>query len=484
MNDDDIIENDIENENDVDALLREIELSSIVNPDSKLNGIDEIMNDLDDEFLEVNPLVISDQNQNHPLKKDEENTTTNGEKANSTQMIINIVISFVGAGLLGIPQAFSKSGWLLGSITLLIVSALNIYAMLRLPHVQEIILEKHGIKVETYSDMGRVILGKTGERVIQMCLMISQAGFSTAYIIFICANLQSNDLPRIWICLFCVPGLGFLCHVKDLSTLSPFSLLANCANFAALFAVLSQDFLRIFSKEKQSFGNDYGQDNISLPTFEFSGFLYVVAVTIYSMEGIGLILPLKNSAKEPENFSFLLKTTVGAISLFFAFFASWGALAFGENTESPITLNLSDASDMNGATTTITVSRFVKLSLCLGLFLTYPIMMFPVWTILEKNTKHDEEEKTILWIRVATVCFSSFVAYSVPNFGKFLELVGSSVCTLLAFIFPCYFHLNICWTEMNLFQKILDVILMLGAVGFAIMGTIESINELRKGDEE
>ena len=164
--------------------------------------------------------------------------------ASTPQVIINIVISFVGAGLLGIPNAFSKAGWLLGSVTLLTVSALNVYAMLCLPVVQTTLQKQHPHEtIQSYGDLGRVILGDRGEKTIFVCLGISQAGFATAYLIFIAANLNSiYNVSRGVVCLACIPGLAALVQFRDLKSLSPFSLLANTANFCALSAVLFQDY--------------------------------------------------------------------------------------------------------------------------------------------------------------------------------------------------------------------------------------------------
>ena len=164
--------------------------------------------------------------------------------ASTPQVIINIVISFVGAGLLGIPNAFSQAGWLLGSVTLLTVSALNVYAMLCLPVVQTKLQNEHPNEtIQSYGDLGRVILGDRGEKTIFVCLGISQAGFATAYLIFIAANLNSiYDVSRGLVCFACIPGLALLVQFRDLKSLSPFSLLANTANFCALSAVLFQDY--------------------------------------------------------------------------------------------------------------------------------------------------------------------------------------------------------------------------------------------------
>jgi hypothetical protein len=55
--------------------------------------------------------------------------------ASNAQVAVNIVISFVGAGLLGVPAAFFQSRLVLG-ITLCVISALSIYSMLLLPQVK------------------------------------------------------------------------------------------------------------------------------------------------------------------------------------------------------------------------------------------------------------------------------------------------------------------------------------------------------------
>jgi len=382
--------------------------------------------------------------------------------AATPQVIVNIIISFVGAGLLGIPNAFSKSGWLLGSVTLLLVSAINVYAMLCLPRVQKIVQAQNPNEtVQSYGDLGRMILGQKGEKVIFLCLGISQAGFATAYIIFIAANLRSiYGWSRGFICASCVPGLLGLVQFRELASLSPFSMLANMANFCALSAVLFQDY------------ENYTPHNDNIHKADWGGVLYVMGITIYSMEGVGLILSLRSSCKQPQNFSFLLIATLTAITLFMAIFGSAGYWAFGNTTLAPITLNLANHWS----------ATFVKCALCLGLYLTYPIMMFPIWAIIEDTNTTTQRSRLV--IRSAIVLVSALVAYSIPNFGKFLSLVGSSICTLLGFVFPSYFHLHTFGKKMPLWQKGLDVFVFVGGFSFGCMGTYQSVMAMMDGELE
>jgi len=381
--------------------------------------------------------------------------------ASNPQVIVNIIISFVGAGLLAMPDAFCQSGWLLGTVALLLVSAFNVYAMLCLPEVQKLLQQRFPDEtIVSYGDLGRVVLGKKGEQVIFVCLGISQAGFATAYIIFISANLQSiYGWDRFAICVSCVPVLLGLVQFRELSSLSPFSMLANAANFCALSAVLFQDY------------ENYTPHNDTIHKAKPEGILHVIAITIYSMEGVGLVLSLKSSCKRPQDFSFLLIATLSTISLFMVVFGSAGYWAFGNATMAPITLNM--GSHLS--------ATFVKCALSLGLYLTFPIMMFPIWNIIETPTTNRTSR---VLLRSSTVICSCVVAYLVPNFGKFLALVGSSICTLLGFVFPSYFHLSVVGKDLPLYQKCIDVVLLVGGLSFGCVETYKSIIDMLAGELE
>ena len=329
-------------------------------------------------------------------------------------MVVNIFISFVGAGMLGMPHAFSRSGWALGVVCLSSVSALNVHCMLLLVSTRKRLEDLGHRGIAGYGDVGRIVLGTRGETLVNASLVISQVGFSTAYLIFIAANLPSiyEGLSRGIICLGCVPGLAALAQVRDMAVLSPFSLVADVANLSGTATAFLQDF------EAYRGGGVGGGE--SLKAFDFSAFLYVTALSIYSLEGVGLVLPLESSCLDRGAFPRLLARSVAGITALIAAFGVAGYAAFGSGTSSPVTLNLSGPS-----------ASFVKLSLCVALYLTYPVMLFPVWLVAPAGG----------WGRSALVAGTAAVAYSCPDFGKFLGLVGASICTLLGFVLPSVFHL-------------------------------------------
>lgn len=112
-------------------------------------------------------------------------------------------------------------------------------------------------------------------------------------------------------------------------------------------------------------------------------------------------------------------------------------------------------------------------------------MMYPIWSIAESMSVYVREEDIVRVVfRTAVVITSTLVAYSVPDFGKFLSLVGSSLCTILGFILPTYFHLKILGDESPAWQIALNYFLLIGGALFGFLGTLTSFIAMMNGELE
>ena len=429
-------------------------------------------NILDDARNISDHFEMEDVDDGYDYDGSDESTTDSHGMAHGTatpaQVAVNIFISFVGAGLLGLPYAFSRSGWLLGVCCLAAVSTGNVYAMLLLVKCRKR-LEANGYTgIKGYGDLGREVMGHRGEVLVNICLVVSQAGFATAYLIFIAANFQSitnGKAGRALIIYACVPILSLLVQFRDMKKLSPFSLVADVANLMGLSCVIFQDF-------------EYNTHSDTIRPVDFAGVIYVTSVCIYSLEGVGLILPLESSCANREGFPKLLKQVVFGITIIMAIFGTAGYIAFGEETLSPISLNLKGES-----------AAFVQMALCLAIYLTYPIMMFPVSDVLENLFLSDNKLPPRTYcpsrsLRICIVLVTATIAYTIPNFGKFLELVGASICTLLGFILPCIFHIKVFGrTELKTWEYLLDMALIILGSFFGLVGTYDAILKLMEVDD-
>jgi len=309
-----------------------------------------------------------------------------------------------------------------------------------------------------YSDIGYAAYGLPGRFAIDFALLTSQIGFCCAYLIFISENLTVSfpDIEkRKWLLLL-LPALFCLTLIKDLAKFAVFSLFAQISNLLAFTIVYWFDFQHLHLAQ------------VNPKEVSLEGFPYYFSVAIYCFEGAGMILSLEDSLADEIKSKFkpyFVKTITGITTLYITFGVA-GYLSYGDETRDIITLNLPNDGGFN-------FSMLVKSFLCISLFFTYPMMLFPVFSILEKKLQLSGVFYTTA-IRMFVVILTGIIVLEVPNFGDLMALVGASCCTLLAYIMPALCHLSLFKNEMSSNSKSLDYVLVLGVSG-AIIGTLDTI---------
>jgi proton-coupled amino acid transporter len=276
-----------------------------------------------------------------------------------------------------------------------------------------------------YADVAHYALGVKGKRMVEVSLVVSQVGFSCAYLIFIQENL-THYLPNVqqsmWLLLL-LPALTGLCLYRNINSLSYFSIMADLANVFAYCIVFYFDFshsTRVPMHPK---------------TMTLQGLPFFLGVSIYCYEGAGLILVLESSVGESQRTQFrsIFKVVMLVVTTLYIAFGAAGYLSFGPATKPIITLNLPPG----------LFPHLVKACLCFSLFFTYPVMMFPVVQLLEdkfiSDPQHHFHQGNIL--RGVLVGVTGLIVIAIPNFSVLMALVGSTCCTLLAFILPAILHL-------------------------------------------
>lgn len=223
-------------------------------------------------------------------------------------------------------------------------------------------------------------------------------------LIFIASNVNKFlGVSKELVVSVCIPpliGFSLLRHMKELAMVA---LVADVMNILGLAIVLQTDlsYMPLDHDQIEAFGV------VSSVPFFFG-------VASYCFEGVGMVLPLENSMLHKENFTPILLATVGIITTLYAAFGICGYLAFGNATEDVITLNFEGSGSMVMA---------VKLCLCIGLFFTYPVMLFPVFEVLlpalscdhpESNDARTTEIKSAL-LRSGIVLLTGVLAAGIPS---------------------------------------------------------------------
>ncbi|MBA0556898.1 hypothetical protein Goarm_013573, partial [Gossypium armourianum] len=307
--------------------------------------------------------------------------------------------------------------------------------------------------------------------VVDVLIILSQAGFCVGYLIFIgntLANLFNGEVSMVsglslgisglsaksWYIWGCFPFQLAVNSIPTLTHLAPLSIFADIVDLGAMGAVFVEDVSLIMKQSNEiiAFGG-------------LSVFFYGMGVAVYAFEGVGMVFPIESEMKESRHFGKILALSMGLISLMYGAFGALGYFAFGPDTKDIITANLGAG----------WISAMVQIGLCVNLFISFPLMMNPVYEIVERRFGGG---RYCLWLRWLLVLIVSLVALFVPNFADFLSLIGSSVCCGLGFVLPALFHLLVFKEELGWKGWTVDVgIVTLGLV-LGVSGTWSALVEM------
>lgn len=352
----------------------------------------------------------------------------------------------------------------MGPLAVFFIAFLTYHCMMLLVYTRRRLESLNNFcKINSYGDLGFTVFGSIGRTAVDTMIVLAHAGFCISYLIFISNTLaymlnighkilgMSPKTVFLWACFPFQLGLN---SIPTLTLLAPLSIFADVADLIATAIVMVQDVF-VFFKNRP-------------PVKALGGFyvlFYCIGVAVYSFEGIGMVLPLEMEARYKDKFGRVLGHSMLFISIIYVAFGILGYIAFGEDTNDIITTNFG----------TGWISIFVQIGLCINLFFTFPLMMNPVYEVVERRLGRATFS---LWLRWVVVLGVSLVALLVPNFADFLSLVGSSVCCMLGYVLPASMHLVVFKDQLSKKVLVLDgAIVALGFV-IAVSGTWTSVLEI------
>ncbi|KAJ5934808.1 hypothetical protein N7466_004355 [Penicillium verhagenii] len=371
-----------------------------------------------------------------------------------TGAVMLLLKSFVGTGILFLPRAFLNGGLLFSSMVLLGVSLLSYYAFILLVNTR--------MKIDgSFGDIGGILYGKHMRRIILGSIVLSQLGFVAAYIVFVSQNLQafvqavSNctsfvDLKYL-ILLQLVIFLP-LSLIRDISKLGFTALIADAFILLGLLYIYYYDASTLI-------GNGGISDVVAFNPATWSMF---IGTAIFTYEGIGLIIPIQESMREPHRFPGVLAGVMVVITLIFLSAGALSYAAYGSATKTVILLNLpQDDKFVN----------VVQLLYSLAILLSTPLQLFPAIRIMENElfTRSGKYNPYIKWkknaFRFFLVILCAFVGWvGADDLDKFVSLVGSFACVPLIYVYPPLLHLRACARSRR--QVFADIALtVLGVIG-------------------
>ncbi|RDW91176.1 putative amino acid transporter-1 [Coleophoma crateriformis] len=380
--------------------------------------------------------------------------------ASTLKTFFLLIKSFIGTGVLFLPKAFKNGGLLFSSVTLIVVSLVSCLAF-------HLLLQCRARYGGGYGEIGGSIGGKKMRVIVLSSITISQIGFVCAGIIFTAENLLSfldavvvgsSPVSITALIAFQLLLLIPLALIRNISKLGSSALLADVCILLGLGYIYYFDISSIATKGM----------NKSVHLFNARDFTLTVGSAIFTFEGIGLILPIQSSMKEPQKFERLL---LGVMFLITIIFTSIGALSyatFGDKTNVEIISNFPQDDKLVNA-----VQFLYSLAVLVGT----PVQLFPAMRIIEGalfGHRSGKQNTSTKWkkniFRMGIVCLCGIIsALGAADLDKFVALIGSFACVPLVYIYPAYLH----WKGVatSRFVMAADILLMFCGLGAMVYTT-------------
>lgn len=364
--------------------------------------------------------------------------------------------SFIGTGVLFLPSAFSNGG-LLFSISMLAFFGIYSYWCYYI-----LIQSKEITGVTSFGDIGLKLYGKWMKFIILLSLVLSQVGFSGAYIIFTAKNLKAFianvfnilDISLAYLMVLQLVIFIPLSFVRNVSKLSLTSLLANFFIMSGLVIVL------FFTVKHLFFDLDMKPEAGVIIGFNPNHWTVFVGTAIFAFEGIGLIIPVQDSMRHPEHFPLVLGLVILTATILFISVGTIGYLAYGKYVETVILLNLPQSNFF---------VNLIQLFYSIAIMLSTPLQLFPAIKIIENKVFPKFTKSTIMkdyqrsdvqlrpnsgkldwrvkWrknvLRSIIVSLIILMAYhGYDDLDKFVSVIGSFACIPLVYMYPPMLHLQ------------------------------------------
>ncbi|CDK26302.1 unnamed protein product [Kuraishia capsulata CBS 1993] len=400
--------------------------------------------------------------------------TSNSKKVSNHKATLLLLKAFIGTGVVFLPKSFSNGGLLFCNVMLLIFSFVSYYCFVILVGCTT------STGVRGYGELGEKLFGPAVKLAILASLVMSQLGFSSAYTVFVAENLQSlaNTLFKhegeqgFTIEFFIVVQLVIfvpLSLTRQISKLSATALIADVFILAGLVYIV---YCSSFHLAAEGISN-------KISMFKSETWTLFVGTAVFAFEGIGLLIPVKESMARPQDFEKVLFFVMVVVTVVFTSIATVSYMSYGDDVKTVILLNFKPG----------VATEVVQFLYAAAILLSTPLQLFPAIKIIEnyffsqhrqtwqKKIRRESEassfsnglyptsspqklllptgsnlinqegilsgksDTAIKWtknlVRLMVVMLMCLISYTGSNdLDKFVSLIGSFTCVPLIYIYP------------------------------------------------
>ncbi|XP_045531800.1 amino acid transporter AVT1D-like [Pieris brassicae] len=392
------------------------------------------------------------------------------------QTAILVAGEMAGSGVLALPRALVKTGWV--GVPLIIVMALaaafsgkrlgDCWTMLENRHPELRTRNRH-----PYAIIANEALGPIWSVVVFVCLMVTQFGMSVVYLLLAAQLIEQiflSLMPNVTICIwYLVVGCG----------VTPFLLFGTPKDFSklGLVAFVTTVLACLFYFIQMM--NDVKPFVFRWGIHGFTDFFLAFGTIMFAFGGASTFPTIQNDMSDRSKFNTSLKYSFSAVLVLYLVIAISGYAVYGEAVAPNIAASLS--------ATALTLVGNVLMTL--HLLAAFVILINPVCQHVEEVVYRVPTEsvgyRTL--VRLSVMAGILFLGESIPRFYTILALLGGTTLALITFVVPSYCYLNLLakepagtpasvassnWTKLFCWQ-----VIVVGVVGgaFAAYSAISAI---------
>ena len=311
-------------------------------------------------------------------------------------------------------------------------------------------------QIYNYSLIAKHALGDKGKLTVDIFVSACLFSFTVAHIAFIMDTLAIcfGEETSIWVyaaVIMCV--YSPLAWVRELQYFS-FGYILGCLMIVFTAIVVSTYCVKGIMED--------GPMNDGFRAVNPKNFWYMIGFSFYSFEGIGVVMPVMEQTKNPENFSKILTAALITLAVIFTFFATLCYYYFGDNVENIVIYSFEHDWFIN----------LTELAFCVNLICTYPLAIYAVNQsiedfIFEKTEKESFREKWLRNLSRTFVCFMGCFCAIIfkEQLDNFLGLSGAVLGITVILILPTMCHYRMIAESKR--DKIIDLVIMV--VSFLIL---------------
>nr|NP_001299049.1 amino acid transporter ANTL3-like [Papilio xuthus]BAM18069.1 vesicular inhibitory amino acid transporter [Papilio xuthus] len=390
---------------------------------SKKSNLEAAMSSGTSKASESTPLITKPNVDGEEIQK--------GSGLSVNQAALLVAGEMAGSGVLALPRALVKTGWI-GVPIIILMAAMAAFSGRRLGDCWSIIEgrdpEMRSRKRNPYAIIADQALGKTWSAAVPLAIIVSLFGAAVVYLLLAAQIIEAVVLPLVPTVTFCLWYLivaGAMTPLMLFATPKDFSFMGVIAFISTIVACVLY-FIQMM--------NDIKPFVFRWGIHGFQDFFLAFGTIMFAFGGASTFPTIQNDMVDKSKFGKSIHYSFLAILALYLPIAIGGYAVYGESV----------APNISGSLTATPLTLVGNIFMAVHLLAAFIIIINPVCQEMEElyNIPRDSLGYRTL-VRVSIMAAIMFIGESVPRFYTILALVGGTTVALLTFILPSYCYLNL-----------------------------------------